>query len=327
MPLWTSNSIRNPGSTNRRSRGRAWGRAGLLILFGLGALAALLLALIWVLTNQADGYIISGGERRAYLLHVPASYDPATPVPLVISTHGFAEWPAHQLQTSRWNDLADRHGFIVVYPAGAGFPRRWRASGDSSADARQDVTFIADLIDALAARYNIDRTRIYANGLSNGGGLSYRLACQLADRIAAVGSVSGAYLFPLNACQPSRPVPLIAFHGTADRIVPYAGGPSASFDLPFPDVPAWIAAYAERNGCGATPAPLPGRGAVTGIQYAGCRAGAEVVFYTIAGGGHAWPGGEPLPRFIVGQTSQEIDATAVMWEFFSRHALPTSSQP
>lgn len=322
-----SRDVSSSDSANRRTRCRAWGRAILLSLLSFCALAALLLALLWVLTNQADGSIVSGGERRSYLLHVPASYDLATPVPLVISIHGFAEWPAHQRQVSRWNDLADQHGFIVVYPAGIGFPRRWRAGGGTSAEAMQDVTFVADLIDALAARYNIDRTRIYANGLSNGGGMSYRLACQLADRIAAVGSVSGAYLFPLSACQPSRPVPLIAFHGTADPIVPYAGGPSRSFDLPFPNVPDWIAAYAERSGCRTTPSPLPVRGEVSGIQYSGCHDDAEVVFYTIAGGGHAWPGGEPLPRFIVGHTSQDIDATAVMWEFFSRHALPASSEP
>ncbi len=322
-----SKTVASPGSTNRRSCGRRWGRVLLLSLLSLCALGALLLALLWALTNRANSSIVSGGERRSYLLHVPASYDPATPVPLIISIHGFAEWPAHQMQTSLWNDLADRQGFIVVYPAGTGFPRRWRTGGGTSADAMQDVKFIADLIDALAARYNIDRTRIYANGLSNGGGMSYQLACRLADRIAAAGSVSGAYLLPLSACQPSRPVPLIAFHGTADPVVPYAGGPSRSFDLPFPDVPAWIAAYAERNGCEATPSPLPARGEVGGVQYTGCRDDAEVVFYTIAGGGHAWPGGEPLPRFIVGQTSQDIDATAVMWEFFSRHALPTSPEP
>ncbi len=316
-----NNSVSSPNPAIRCSKGRTWGRALLMITLGLCAFAALLLALLWALTSQADRSITSGGQRRSYRLHVPASYDPATPVPLIISIHGFAEWPAHQMQTSRWNDLADQHGFIVVYPAGTGFPRRWRASGGSSADAMQDVTFIADLIDDLAARYNIDRTRIYANGLSNGGGMSYLLACQLADRIAAAGGVSGAYLFPLSACQPSRPVPFIAFHGTADRIVPYEGGPSASFDLPFPVVPDWIAGWANHSGCDATPASLPGRGAVSGVQYTGCRAGAEVIFYTIAGGGHAWPGGVPLPRFIVGQTSQDIDATAVMWEFFSRHAL------
>ncbi len=313
-------SAASPVSLSRKGWTRR-GRGCLLSLLGFGVLGALLLALAWALINQADGSIISGGERRSYLLHVPASYNPATPAPLVISIHGFAEWPAHQMQISHWNDLADQYGFIVVYPAGTGFPRRWRAGGGTAADDMADVRFIADLIDDLAARYTIDRTRIYANGLSNGGGMSYRLACQLADRIAAVGSVSGAYLFPSSACQPSRPVPFIAFHGTEDPIVPYTGGPSASFDIPFPVVPDWIAAYAGRSGCGAAPTSLPQRGQVTGVQYTGCQAGADVIFYTIAGGGHAWPGGDPLPRFIVGQTSQEIDATAVMWAFFSRHRL------
>lgn len=309
-------------SVNRPRRGWTRHRRGcLLSLLGFGVLGALLLALAWALINQSDGGIVSGGQRRSYLLHVPASYDPATPAPLVISIHGFAEWPAHQMQISRWNDLADRHGFIVVYPAGTGFPRRWRAGGGTAVDDLADVTFIADLIDDLAARYTIDRTRIYANGLSNGGGMSYRLACQLADRIAAVGSVSGAYLFPASDCLPSRPVPFIAFHGTKDPIVPYEGGPSASFDIPFPVVPEWIAGYAERSRCDATPAPLPERGEVSGVEYIGCRDDADVIFYTIAGGGHAWPGSAPLPRFIVGQTSQDIDATAVMWAFFSQHRL------
>ncbi|MCX6032069.1 MAG: hypothetical protein NT169_22580 [Chloroflexi bacterium] len=309
-----------------RPRALTRGRSALVIGLGLCAVSVLL-AGAWALINQADGQIVSGGQRRSYLLHVPASYDPAIPAPLVISIHGFAEWPAHQMQISRWNDLADRHGFIVVYPAGTGFPRRWQTSGQAPApaDPLGDVRFIADLMDALAQRYNIDPTRVYANGLSNGGGMSYLLACQLADRIAAVGSVSGAYLFPLSACQPTRPVPFIAFHGTADPIVPYVGGPSASFALPFPVVPDFIAAWAGRSGCDASPVPLPANGEVSGVQYTGCRAGADVIFYTIAGGGHAWPGGDSLPRFIVGHTTQDMDATAVMWAFFSQHPLPTRS--
>jgi len=296
-----------------------------LTVLGLGSLPALLLAALWALISHADGQIVSGGRKRSYLLHVPASYNPATPVPLVISIHGFAEWPAHLMRISRWNDLADRHGFIVVYPEGTGLPRRWRTWGQMqpSAEAMQDVSFIADLIDSLAERYSIDKTRVYANGFSNGGGMSYLLACQLADRIAAAGSVAGAYMLPLSACQPTRPVPLIAFHGTADAIVPYHGGLSGPSHLPLPAVPDLIAAWAGLSGCNATPVPLAGHGEVSGLQYTGCRGGADVVFYTIEGGGHAWPGGDPLPRFIVGHTTQDIDATAVMWAFFSQHVLPT----
>ena len=93
------------------------------------AAAGALLAVVWRVINQADGQIVSGGRRRSYLLHVPAGYDPATPIPLVISIHGFAEWPAHLRAVSRWDDLADQQRFIVVYPSGTGFPRRWQASG------------------------------------------------------------------------------------------------------------------------------------------------------------------------------------------------------
>ena len=193
---------------------------------------------------KTNGMIVSFGQHRTYLLYVPASYDPATPMPLVISMHGFAEWPAHQMQISGWNKLADEYGFIVVYPSGSGFPRRWLASGrvGDSSDPMLDVIFISDLIDELKRQYNIEPARVYANGLSNGGGMSFLLGCKLSDRITAVGSVSGAYLFPLDGCKPSRPVPMIAFHGTADPIVPYQGGPSRRFNIPFPAIPEWMAA-------------------------------------------------------------------------------------
>jgi polyhydroxybutyrate depolymerase len=311
-------ATRAGGHPSIMTRGRAIALAGL----SLGVAGASLLAVTAVRSgvNRADGEIVSAGEKRSYLLHVPASYDPATPAALVISIHGFADWPAHQMQISRWNDLADRHGFIVVYPGGTGFPKHWRTDGQDM----RDVTFIADLLDALVVRFNIDPTRIYANGLSNGGGMSYLLACRLAHRVAAVGSVSGAYLLPLSACTPARPVPLIAFHGTADRIVPYNGGPSGPFHFPFPTVPDWIAAYASRNGCDAVPAALLGHGEVSGVQYASPEGGADVVFYTIKGGGHSWPGGGTIPRFIVGHTTRDIDATGAMWDFFSRHPLPAS---
>jgi polyhydroxybutyrate depolymerase len=148
------------------------------------------------------------------------------------------------------------------------------------------------------------------------------LACTLADRIAAIGGVSGAYLFPRDECRPPRAVPVIAFHGTGDPIVPYLGGESASFHEPFPPVTEWGAGWAARNGCAEKPESLPQTGEVTGIRYSGCRGDAEVILYTVHGGGHAWPGGEPLPEWLVGRTTQDIDATAVMWEFFLRHPLP-----
>lgn len=287
---------------------------------GVGLPAALVLA--YMLANKTNGTLLSSGKQRKYLLYVPPSYDPSRPTPLVITIHGFAQWPANQRDVSRWNPLADEYGFIVVYPSGTGFPKRWGAHGRTNllTPPAEDVTFISDLIDKLEGEYNIDPTRIYANGLSNGGGMTYLLACKLADRIAAIGTVAGAYTFPLHECQPSRTVPMIVFHGDADPIVPYYGGKSGPFDQPFPVIPDWVAQWARQNGCNETPVELPAQGQVTGIKYIGCNQGAEVPFYTIHGGGHAWPGGGTLPQAIVGLTRQDIDATRTMWAFFQQYA-------
>jgi polyhydroxybutyrate depolymerase len=173
----------------------------------------------------------------------------------------------------------------------------------------------------LKKNYNIDEARVYANGLSNGGGMSFLLASRLSDRIAAMGSVGGAYLQPWTEYRPKRPVPAIIFHGTADPLVPFHGGPSGMFPIPFPDIPQWVQSLAVRNGCQPVPTPLPDHGSVSGLRYAGGLSGAEVVFYTVAGGGHTWPGGKEMPAFLVGQTSPDLDATRRMWDFFQQHPL------
>ncbi|MGB7540258.1 MAG: PHB depolymerase family esterase [Anaerolineales bacterium] len=310
---------------------RIFFRIGLLLAAVIAAAAVLVLLLLAMYAQavyttpagEISGRIVSGGEERHYVLHVPKSYDPSSPAPLVISIHGYAEWPAHQMEISRWNEMADRHGFLVAYPAGTGFPLRWRTRGEKGDPDLPmiEVQYFSDLIDTLMAEYAIDPARVYANGLSNGGGMADLLACRLSDRIAAIGGVSGAYLYPRDQCHPQRPVPVIAFHGTADPIVPYAGGESASFHYPFPPVEDWAADWARRNGCEDPAKALPTAGEVTGIRYGNCRGNAEVILYTVHGGGHAWPGGRPLPEWIAGQTTQDIDATAVMWEFFSFHPL------
>jgi polyhydroxybutyrate depolymerase len=118
---------------------------------------------------------------------------------------------------------------------------------------------------------------------------------------------------------------MIAFHGTADPIVPYLGGPSRGTEARLPVIPEWMAARAVLNGCDAAPVALPSSGEASGIRYTGCDQGAEVEFYAIEGGGHTWPGGEPLPEWLTGPTSQDIDATRVMWEFFRRYLIGGSS--
>ncbi len=294
----------------------------------LGTVLLLIPAVLFVtftLANKTNGQILSSGKKRKYLLYVPESYDPARPTPLVISIHGFSEWPAHQRDLSHWNQLADQYGFIVVYPCGTGLPLRWNIShfgGAGKVEQTQEVQFVADLIDHLQARYNIDPARIYANGMSNGGGMSFLLACRLSNRIAAIGGVAGAYLPSLSEYPQGRPVPTILFHGNADPIVPYLGGPSHQFNIAFPAIPEFAAELAMHNGCDPTPITLPGGEDFSGIAYRGASPDAEVIFYTINGGGHTWPGGKPLPEFITGRTTPNPDATTLMWEFFQRHPMP-----
>jgi polyhydroxybutyrate depolymerase len=284
-----------------------------LVVFVLG----LIVVTVYLLINQTNGQIISSGERRRYLLYVPESYNQEYPTPLIINIHGFVQWPANQMRVSQWNELADEHGFIVVYPSGTGFPLRWRVSNEPE----KEVAFFSDLISKLEGEYNIDSSRIYANGLSNGGAMTLLLACRLPDRITAVGSVAGAFRGSCEDNSQRRPVPAIFFHGKEDPLVPYEGGANERSGTPFPSIPEFVASYAQENDCNPNPTTLMETENITGIRYSECNQGADVVFYTIADGGHTWPGGSPLPEWITGKTSQEIDATKLMWEFFQEYSL------
>jgi polyhydroxybutyrate depolymerase len=292
-----------------------------LALINVPVALVLVEAVSYYLLNRDNGTIVSSGEKREYLLYVPPSYDRARPTPLVISMHGGSMWGAAQKETSQWNKVAEDQGFIVVYPTGAAGngPRHWRM--DRGAGPTRDVRFISELIDHLEAAYNIDPARIYADGLSNGGGMAFVLSCTLSDRIAAVGMVAAAQLLPWTWCTDRRPVPMIAFHGTADWATPYTGGSSWVAPRPFPDIPTWTANWARRNRCAATFIDSVVATDVTRRSYTNCADEAAVVLYTIHGGGHTWPGGGPMPEWFAGPTSRSIDATAEMWAFFREHPL------
>jgi polyhydroxybutyrate depolymerase len=291
-----------------------------VILIALPAASALIEAVSFHVHNRNNGSIVSSGRTREYLLYVPKSYDPRKPAPLVISMHGAGGWPVQQMELSGWNALAESEGFIVAYPSGSGIgPRIWNVNRGPG--LLRDVRFISDLIDKLAASYNIDRTRIYANGLSNGGGMSFVLSCTLSDRIAAVGMVGAAQSLPWSWCIDRRPVPMIAFHGTADPMALYKGGVSWVTPESFPDVPTWTANWAQRNRCRPEPVESAVAADVTRIEYTNCADDAAVVLYRIEGGGHSWPGGKPIPEWFVGPTTRSIDATRTMWAFFRAHPL------
>lgn len=291
-----------------------------LALIALPAVFVPIEGLSFYRANRSNGFIVSSRETREYSLYVPTSYDSRRPAPLVISMPGAGLWGAAQETISRWDVLADREGFIVVYPTGdGGGPRMFHV--EQTPDLAKDVRFISDVIDTLQSRYNIDSTRIYANGLSNGGGMAFVLSCTLSDRIAAVGLVSAAQTLPWSWCRDTRPVPMIAFHGTADRAVPYAGGHSWVTREAFPNVPMWTANWARRNHCAPDPSDATIATNVTRRVYGACAGNATVELYTIRDGGHDWPGGGRLPDWLCGPISRGIDATSVMWAFFREHPL------
>jgi polyhydroxybutyrate depolymerase len=292
-----------------------------LALIALPVILVPIEAVSFYARNRSNSSIVSSRETREYSLYVPRSYDRSRPTPLVISMPGAGLWGAAQEETSQWDALADREGFIVVYPTGArrGGPRIFHV--EPGPLLATDVTFISDLIDQLRTAYNIDPARIYANGLSNGGGMAFVLSCTLSDRIAAVGMVAAAQTLPWSWCTDHRAVPMVAFHGTADPVVPYEGGKTWVAPRAFPNVPAWTANWARRNQCAPNPMDSAVATNVTRRIYTGCADAADVVLYTIRGGGHDWPGGRPLPEWLCGPASRGIDATSQMWTFFREHRL------
>lgn len=265
------------------------------------------------------------GRQRSFVVHVPAGMPADRPVPVVIVLHGGGGNARNAMQQTGMSELADRSGFLAVYPDGTGRLDRavltWNAGsccGRAMDEQVDDVAFVATLIDHVERRYAGDRRRIYVTGMSNGGMLSYRLACELADRIAAIAPVAGAMGVD---CRPSAAVSVVAFHGTADRHVPYSGGipqvqadPHVRRDAPVADT---IAFWADHNGC--TGSATEDVSADTTRRVHTCPDGVGVTLYTINGGGHAWPGG-PSARAGADQPTGAISATQLMWEFFRQHA-------
>ncbi len=270
--------------------------------------------------GTSDQTLESGGLTRRYTLHIPPGYDGKTPLPLVVSLHGFAGSSFDQQFWTGWNAIADREHFIAVYPNGTGFPQRWNAGQSAyitnGGGLVDDVAFFRDLFDMLDKTLCIDDSQLFVNGLSNGGGMTNRLACEMSDRIAAIGTVAGAYSPLPNGCNPTRPIPVIAFHGDADPLVNYNGDPAQNF----PPIQQWAADWARRNSCQKGPDALPDQGEVSGISYSDCALNADVILYTVHGGGHTWPGGVPIP--LVGKTTTDINASETMWQFYQAHPLP-----
>ncbi|WP_176728796.1 extracellular catalytic domain type 1 short-chain-length polyhydroxyalkanoate depolymerase [Thermogemmatispora onikobensis] len=262
----------------------------------------------------------SGRVTRSYRLHIPPGYQPDQPLPLVLNFHGHGSNGQQQETYTGFSSLADRANFLVVYPDGVLAPdgkTGWNAYGPHPTPV-DDVRFTSDLLQTLERHWCLDLRRIFATGLSNGGGLTALLACRLSTQIAAFAPVAGAF-YPLpGGCHPQRSVPLLEIHGTGDFIVPYEGMPG----LGLPPIPQWLEDWARRDGCQQGPTVFLTQSDITGEAWSHCTAPGLVVHYRVAGGGHTWPG-SLIPVPYLGKTTHTLSATAVIWQFFVAHPLPS----
>lgn len=267
--------------------------------------------------------LVWGGQRRTYLLHLPARPPVSDPPALVVVLHGATLTAAQTERYYHWDDLADTDGFAVAYPQGIG--DAWNA-GSCCADApgrhTDDVGFIAAVLADATAQAGADPARRYLVGVSNGAMMTLRYACADPGQLAAVGSVAGTFTSP---CDHPPPVPFIAIHGLADRAVAYQPGATTHETGPRLRLPAieTISRFLTADGCHDPPGSTVGP---VHTQTATCSPGLDVEVITIDGAGHQWPGATIDPARLrvdgpANQPSRALDATAALWAFFSTHTL------
>ena len=267
--------------------------------------------------------VVSNDLIRRYHVHLSSSYEASNSLPLLIALHGRLGTGKKMIKQTGFNGIADREGFIAVYPEG--FKRGWAdGRGITHADKRDidDVAFIDKLIKVLKENFSIDHGRIYIAGHSNGGFMAQRLAIERSHKFAAVAVVAASLSEWLaSRFTPSRPMPISFINGTADPVTPYAGGrqPGGTRVLSVEDtVKIWV----RFNGCNKSPEVHESHGTngatlVSVFTYGSCKNHSQVKLYKIKGGGHVWPGeSEGLSKSGVGKLSSEIDASEEIWKFF-----------
>ncbi len=281
-------------------------------LRSIGALAAIVAVLSSVALHSGAraaafpdiaGALNIGGLQRTYQVHAP----PGPPTGLVINLHGAGMTAGAQAALTNYNAIADQYGFVVAYPDG--IDQAWADGRGASVPDRQgvdDVGFLVALVDRLRQDHGIDPGRVFVTGMSAGGFMATRLGCERADVFAAIAPVAGS-LGSAFGCAPSRPVSVLAAHGTADPVVPFNGGPMLGRGGPSDIVapPAMAQRWRDLNGC---PPPvdeiLPG---VFRSASTGCAGGSEVTFVQLEGVGHVWPVGGAF------------DASHASAQFFATH--------
>jgi polyhydroxybutyrate depolymerase len=259
------------------------------------------------------------GLDRNFILYVPASYAPGTPAPMVFNLHGYTSNADQQMIYGDFRSVADTAGFILVHPNGTvdgNGATHWNSGWGTGVN---DVGFTSALIDSVAADYNIDFGRVYSTGMSNGGFMSYHLACELSERIAAIASVTGTMTANSpNTCSASHPTPVMEIHGTSDSTVPYNGNTTMTA------IPLVMMHWVNFNNCSpdpvVTPVPdtNPGDGCTADhLLYPEGNNGVEVEHYRINDGGHTWPGA----IFPIGVTNYDFNASEKIWQFFAQYNI------
>jgi polyhydroxybutyrate depolymerase len=273
--------------------------------------------------------LVSSGITREYRIYIPALYDGTKAVPVVFNFHGYTSNNLAQEFYADFRPVADTANFIVVHPQGTviGGGNAW--NNFDLATTPDDVAFVSDMIDSLKANYNIDLNRVYSTGLSNGGFMSYDLACKLNNRIAAIASVSGSMIAShFNACNVLRPTPIMQIHGDIDAVVTYNGTGGIIGSI---HIDTLIKKWVTQNNCNPTPiyTPVPNINTTDGCvaehyEYINGGNGSTVELFKIIGGGHTWPGTSIMVPSN-GNTNLDFSASREIWRFFSKFSLANLS--
>lgn len=271
---------------------------------------------------QINGNFIFDGINRSWIVFLPVDFNSEETMPLMIVLHGHTQDAQEIMEFSDFNTIADTGKFVVVYPEGIG--NAWNVGFPDGSDAN-DVGFLSALIDTLHQQYNIDLNRVYSTGLSNGGFMSYRLACELGNRIAAIAPVSGTMTEgSFNSCSPRRQVPVLHIHGSDDVVVSYAGG------LGKKSVEEVLLLWIKNNNCPPVPVienlpDLVAEGStVQRFKWASAEKCSEVILLKVINGGHTWPGSIGVTG--VGNTNRDIVASSEIWNFVKRFSLHDNSE-
>ena len=267
-------------------------------------------------TGTINGTLVFDGIERSFIVYVPQSYTGTQEVPLVLNFHGYTSNATAQMNYGDFRTIADAESFIIVHPQGTLLNgiTHWNVGGWTLGSTTNDVGFTEALINYISDEYKINAERVYATGMSNGGYMSFLLACELSHKIAAIASITGS-MTPetYGNCNPQHPMPILQMHGTADAVVPYNGAFwSESIDTA---LQYWV----NYNSCNTSPTTvnLPNTNTMDGstaetITYHNGNNGVVTKHYKITGGGHDWPGASG---------NMDINASNEIWEFFAKYDI------